>query len=104
MVAKLKAYPAYAARASELAKDAAALVEIIKSTPAGVQKVELMTAYTDSLRTVYVVMCALAGLCLVASLFIKGYDLNVGLETEQGLIVGGEKKEKDGEKEAEANV
>ncbi|KAJ9615246.1 hypothetical protein H2200_001320 [Cladophialophora chaetospira] len=102
MVAKLQAYPAYAARAGELAKDAAALVEIIKQTPEGVRKLELMTAYTDSLRTVYIVMCALAGVCLVASLAIKGYDLNVGLETEQGLIAG--KKEKHGEKEVQEKV
>ena len=33
-------------------------------------------------------MTALAGVCLAASMLIKGYDLNVGLETEQGLIAG----------------
>ncbi|KIX01272.1 uncharacterized protein Z518_08997 [Rhinocladiella mackenziei CBS 650.93] len=86
MASNLEAYSAYAAQASELAKDAAALVEIIKHTPSGQGKLELRTAYTDSLRTVYIVMIALAGLCFAASLFIKGYDLNVGLETEQGLI------------------
>jgi MFS family permease len=93
MIKKLQAYPAYASRASELAKDAAALVEIIKNTAAGQGKLQLMTAYTDSLRTVYIVMAALAGLCLFASLFIKGYDLNVGLETDQGLIKSEKVKE-----------
>ncbi|OAL35450.1 hypothetical protein AYO20_05300 [Fonsecaea nubica] len=87
MVTNLQKYPAYAARASELAKDAAALVEIIKATPSGAGKLALRTAYTDSLRTVYIVLTALAGFSLVLSLFIKAYDLNVGLETEQGLIV-----------------
>ena len=104
MVSKLQAYPAYATRASELAKDAAALVEIIKHTPEGVRKLELVTAYTDSLRTVYIVMCALAGVCLVASLAIKGYDLNVGLETEQGLILEKRDRGREGEKEVEATV
>ncbi|KIV78381.1 hypothetical protein PV11_10103 [Exophiala sideris] len=93
MVEKLQAYPAYAAQASELAKDAAALVEIIKNTASGQGKLELKTAYTDSLRTVYIVLTALAAVCLVASLFIKSYDLNVGLETEQGLIQGNKVKE-----------
>ncbi|KIX93074.1 uncharacterized protein Z520_11131 [Fonsecaea multimorphosa CBS 102226] len=87
MLSNLQKYPAYASQASELAKDAAALVEIIKNTPAGQGKLDLRTAYTDSLRTVYIVLTALAGFSLVASLFIKAYDLNVGLETEQGLIV-----------------
>jgi len=86
MVTKLKAQPLYAAQAAELAKDAAQLVEIIKQTPAGPNKLALRTAYTDSLRTVYIVMCALAGVCLALCVFIKAYDLNVGLETEQGLI------------------
>jgi len=93
MITKLQAYSQYAAQASELSKDAAALVEIIKNTPAGQGKLELQTAYTDSLRTVYIVMAALAGMCLVASLFIKAYDLNVGLETEQGLIQSKKSKE-----------
>ncbi|OCT49378.1 putative MFS transporter [Cladophialophora carrionii] len=102
MVTNLKAYPAYAGQASELAKDAAALVEIIKNTESGLGKLQLRTAYTDSLRTVYIVMAALGGVCLAASLFIKGYDLNVGLETEQGLIVEGKKrKEKEGEVKAD---
>ncbi|KAI1614407.1 DNA repair protein RAD50 [Exophiala viscosa] len=93
MVKNLQAYPTYASQASELAKDAAALVEIIKNTASGQGKLELKTAYTDSLRTVYIVLTALAAVCLVASLFIKSYDLNVGLETEQGLIQGSKVKE-----------
>ena len=104
MVKNLQIYPTYAARASELAKDSAALVEIIKQTGDGVRKLELMTAYTESLRMVYIVMCALAGVCLVVSLCIKGYDLNVGLETEQGLLVGDKRKKgNDIEKEDEAS-
>ncbi|KAL6250391.1 hypothetical protein RBB50_002693 [Rhinocladiella similis] len=93
MVKKLQAYPAYAAQASELAKDAAALVEIIKRTPQGEGRLQLMTAYTDSLRTVYIVIAAISGVCLVASLFIKAYDLNVGLETDQGLVESSREKE-----------
>ena len=102
MVSKLQAYPRFASQASELAKDAAALVEIIKHTSLDDGKLDLQTAYTDSLRTVYIFITALAGVCLVASLFIKGYDLNVGLETEQGLIVSKKKADVRAE-EGEAN-
>jgi MFS family permease len=93
MVKNLQKYPQFVSRASELAKDAAALVEIIKETPAGQGKLELRTAYTDSLRTVYIFLTALAGVSLFVTIFIKSYDLNVGLETEQGLLVERKKKE-----------
>ena len=86
MVFNLKKYPHYAERASELAKDAAALVQIIKKTPAGSDKVDLQTAYTDSLRTVYIILCALAGVALLTTFLIKEYDINVALETQQGLV------------------
>lgn len=90
---KLAAYPQFASRASELAQDAAALVQIIKETPPGEDKLILRTTYTDSLRVIYIVMCALAGVAFLLSLFIKHYDLNRALETEQGFMY--EKKEKD---------
>lgn len=90
---KLSAYPQFASQASELAKDAAALVQIIKHTPPGEDKFILRTTYTDSIRTIYITMCALAGVALVLSLWIKHYDLNRALETEQGFVY--EKKEKE---------
>jgi len=104
MVKNLQKYPTYTAQANELAKDATALVEIIKNTESGLGKLQLKTAYTDSLRTVWIVMAALAGVCLVMSTLIKAYDLNVGLETEQGLIAGKKDKATKGEKDDEMNV
>lgn len=98
MVSNLKAYPMWASQASELARDAAALVEVIQHTAIADGKLELQQAYTDSLRTVYIVLTVLAGVSAISTLFIKGYDLNVGLETEQGLIV---KKAKNNAGEAE---
>ncbi|KAL2406543.1 MFS transporter L2 [Exophiala dermatitidis] len=86
MVKNLKHYPDLAAQASSLAADAAALVQIINDTPAGQRKLELRTAYVKSLRTVWIVLTALAAVCLIASYFVKAYDMNVALETEQGLV------------------
>lgn len=86
MANNLRSYPLFFEQASELAKDAVALVEIIRHTSVENGKLDLQTAYTDSLRTVYIFIAALAGVSLVASLFIKPYDLNVGLETDQGLV------------------
>lgn len=82
-------------QASELAKDAAALVQIIQQTSDEQTKMLLKTAYTDSIRTIYIVLTALAGAALLLSAYIKKYDINVGLETEQGLVT--EKKVKGGE-------
>jgi MFS family permease len=85
MEKKLRAYPQFASRANELAQDAAALVQIIKATPEGQDKLDLRTAYIDSVRVIFIVLCALASVALVSSFFIKSYDLNRALETEQGF-------------------
>lgn len=79
---------ALSGQAAELAKDAAALVQIIHQTKDETTKLILQTAYTDSIRTIYIVVTALAGTALVLSACIKKYDINVGLETEQGLVIG----------------
>jgi len=75
----------FAGQASELAKDAAALVRIIHDA-SGEDQVVLKKAYTDSLRTIYVVMTVFAGCCFLLSGLIRKYDINIGLETEQGLV------------------
>jgi len=93
MVKKLQGYPQFASQASALAKDAAALVEIIKTTPDGADKLALRTAYTDSIRTIYIFLTCIAAAALVMSIWSKGYDLNVGLETEQGLTEAKKSKE-----------
>ncbi|KAK5941359.1 hypothetical protein PMZ80_006637 [Knufia obscura] len=77
----------FAPQASELAKDAAALVQIIRDASRE-DGLVLKTAYTDSLRTIYIVLTVLAGVCLGLSGLIQKYDINIGLETEQGLMVG----------------
>ena len=83
----LLTYPHFAARAAELAKDAAGLVQIINDMPAGQDKYDLRKAYAKSYRSINIVLCALAGVALIASLFLKSYDLDRALETEQGLKV-----------------
>ena len=59
-------------RASELAKDAAALVEVIKNMESGLGKLRLRPAYTDSLRTFYVGMTVLAGFALLRVWLLRG--------------------------------
>ena len=83
---KLLKYPLLADKAAEYSRDAASLVRIIKSIPTdNPQRLELMHAYADSIKTIWAVMCGLAGVALILSFFIKGLSLDVALDTEQGF-------------------
>jgi len=108
MKKKLLAYPALAPKAEEYSRDAASLVQIIKGfSTAGaaasgehvgneVVRAQLVQAYADSLKVVWVTMCGLAAVALVASAATKGLDLNRPLETEQGFWEHEGEKEKGG--------
>jgi hypothetical protein len=86
MIKKLRDFPMYADQAAELAKDAAALVQVIRDTEEGAGKYDLQVAYTDSIRVVYIVLTAICAVGLVCSFFVEAYDINVALETEHGLV------------------
>ncbi|KAF7508972.1 hypothetical protein GJ744_008528 [Endocarpon pusillum] len=94
---RLLASPRWADQAVMLAKDSAALVQTIKLMPAGTDKRDLQVAYAQSFRAIAVVLCALAGVSLILSLFIKSYDLNRALESEQGFMNEKNSKAKAGE-------
>lgn len=85
---KLLAYPDFAPLAQQYSKDATALVTIIKSMPEGLAKTQLVQAYSDSLQIIWIVMCALSGVGLLASLLTKAYSLNQEHSTLQGLDDG----------------
>ncbi|OGE50913.1 hypothetical protein PENARI_c015G03751 [Penicillium arizonense] len=85
MFSNLMKYPDLAPMAGTYSKDAAGLVQIIKAMADGADKANLKEAYTDSLRTVWIVCCAVSGVALVISLLTEHYDLDRDLETNQGL-------------------
>lgn len=84
---KLLAYPLLAPMAGVYSSDASGLVQIIKTMQHGVARTQLIQSYADSLKYVWIVMCVLAGLALLSSFFIKGFELDRALETEQGFQV-----------------
>ena len=93
MKRKLLAYPDLASRAEEYSRDSASLVQIIKGfAPDSAVKAELVQAYADSLKAVWVAICGLAGVALVTSLATRGLDLNRPLETAQGFWEEGEEE------------
>jgi MFS family permease len=84
----LLTYPDLVDKAVEYSKDASALVEVIKAMPPSLDpiKQEIITAYVDSLRMVWLIMCALATVALIlAVVFTKGITLERELETDQGF-------------------
>jgi len=85
MYKNLLKYPALAPMANAYSQDAAGLVQVIKGMADGVDKANLKDAYTDSLRIVWAVCCAISGVALLFSLLTESYDLNQALETTQGL-------------------
>ena len=81
---KLLSYPLLASMADEYSQDASGLVQVIKSMSDDLpQKAQLIQAYADSLKTIWLVMCCLSAVALVSSFFIKGYSLDRELVTEQ---------------------
>jgi hypothetical protein len=82
---KLLSYPLLAPMAGAYSQDATALVSIIKGMEVGIEKTQLVQAYADSLKTIWIVMCALSAAGLLASIFTKGYSLNQEHKTLQGF-------------------
>ena len=81
---KLLAYPLLAAHAQEYSQEASSLVQVIRTMADDLpQKAQLIQAYADSLKTIWVVMCALSAVALLSSAFVQGYTLDVAHETEQ---------------------
>ncbi|TGO20738.1 hypothetical protein BPAE_0269g00080 [Botrytis paeoniae] len=83
----------YAVYANEWSKDASAFVQIVKAwSNTGVEgemKQVVIGAYVESLKMVWIVMCALAGLAFVTSLiFTKEIAMSKELETDQGFDYG----------------
>ena len=74
-----------ASQADEFTKDASSLVVLLRNMPAGETKQELRQAYTDSLKVVWAVMCALSGIALIGSVFVKKTSLEREHRTEQGV-------------------
>ncbi|KAI9701069.1 MAG: hypothetical protein M1836_001738 [Candelina mexicana] len=99
MKRNLQTYAALRPKADEFSKDASALVTYIKQMGPGEvkQKAEIIQAYVGALRTVWIVMCALAAFTLFLScVFTQGLSLDRELETDQGFRDGVKKKQQQG--------
>ncbi|KAH8799927.1 major facilitator superfamily domain-containing protein [Hyaloscypha sp. PMI_1271] len=87
---KLQAYPLLAPFAAEYSKDAAGLVQVIKAMQPGLAKTQLIQAYADSIKVIWVTMCGLAAVAMLTCFFVKEYSMDIQLETDQGFKHHGE--------------
>lgn len=98
METRLLAIPSLANQASEYSKDASSTVLTIQSLPNGDSKRLLVQAYADSLKIVWAVMCALSGVAMLGSIFLRNGNLDRALNTEQALKEGSSRSGQDVEK------
>lgn len=56
------------------------------------RRLDLVRSYAEALKVVWIVMCALAGVALVASAWTEGFALDRELDGEQGFV--GRKRER----------
>ncbi|KAF7508631.1 hypothetical protein GJ744_009023 [Endocarpon pusillum] len=83
---QLRKYEPVAGNATELARDAAGLVQVIKTMPEdATERSSIVTAYAEALKVVWMTMAGIAFMALVFSLATKGLSLDRKMETEQGL-------------------
>lgn len=93
---KLLAYPLLAPYAEAFSKDPPTLMRIIKGLDGHAnEKAQLIQAFADSLKEVWLASCGMSGLALIISFVIKDYSLDVVLKTQQGLVREGEKVNKE---------
>lgn len=96
---------AYAQFAEAWSLNASAFVQVVKTWSSegdeGVMKAVVVKAYVDSLQTVWIVMCVVAGISFIASLiFVKELSLEKDLDTDQGFQYDHDRKVVDSEASA----
>ncbi|OJD20558.1 hypothetical protein ACJ73_08108 [Blastomyces percursus] len=78
-------YPEFATTAATLSKDAAGLVQVVRAMENGPEKLHLKEAYTDSLRIVWAVCCALVGVAGLLSMLTESYSLTMVIDSDQTI-------------------
>jgi len=61
------------------------LVQMIKLMDGGLAKTQLIQAYADSIKTLWLPMCGMASVGLLSNLMVKQFTLDVEHRTEQGF-------------------
>lgn len=93
---RLASIPALAHLAEEYSRDATIVVEVIKRMPAGdPTRADLVEAYCDALRSIWISLIAFAAVSFLISLTVKGYSLQQEHVTQQGLVTSDDTSKED---------
>lgn len=96
---RLEKIPALAHAAEEYSRDATIVVDVIKRMPEGdATRAELVEAYSDALRAIWISLIAFAGFSLLISVTVKKYSLDQEHVTKQGLATSDGTSREDVEK------
>jgi hypothetical protein len=95
LAVKIGSYPSLAPMAKAYSQDATALAHMLRTMPDSPDRQNLVQAYADALKVVWIVMCGLAGAGFLVSLLIKDYPLDRFVPAAQA--VEGEKTKVDDE-------
>ncbi|KAI5304370.1 hypothetical protein KEM56_006563 [Ascosphaera pollenicola] len=90
---KLSAYPLLSSQAKQFSQDATELVSIIKAMPPGLARDQLVDAFADALKVIWVVMTAFAAAVFFTTFLLKDYSLKQQHTTRQGIDEGSDKEE-----------
>ena len=82
---EMQAYPILAPFAAKFSQDAMGLVQMIKLMDGGLVKTQLIQAYADSIKTLWLPMCGMAIVGLLSNFMVKQFSLDVEHRTEQGF-------------------
>ncbi|KAF7869962.1 hypothetical protein EAF04_004746 [Stromatinia cepivora] len=96
MLSELRAIPDFTILAAQFGYtlekavvDAVALIPLINALPPDTSEVvEFRLVSAKSIKTIWIVMCIFAVSGFIASCFVKGYDLDQALVTDQGFAIG----------------
>ncbi|KAK1690230.1 major facilitator superfamily transporter [Colletotrichum godetiae] len=90
--------PSLADVAEEYSRDATIVVEVIKRMPkSDPTRTELVEAYCDALRAIWISLIAFAGFCVLISVTVKKYSLDQEHVTQQGLVTSDDTSKEDEE-------
>lgn len=83
---KLLELPGFVDVADEYSRDATMVVGVIQAMPDGAARMDLVRAYCDALRIIWVTLLAFAAFAMVLGVTVRGYSLDQRHVTEQGLV------------------
>ncbi|KAK1980811.1 major facilitator superfamily transporter [Colletotrichum cereale] len=96
---RLAQIPSLAHLAEEYSRDATIVVDVIKRMPKGYpMRADLVEAYGDALRAIWISLIAFSGFCMLISVTVKKYSLDQEHVTKQGLVTSDDTSREDEER------